>query len=386
MGGYMAKRKPIVILDIPNETDMRRLYQLAAEYREMQPWEWMDDRDIFSVVDPVSDVRYYISVLGSAGIDYSLAAFRGAAGHDFLSKMRYQDEDLSDFNEQVRLEALYLTLEDRSFLEKRELENLRRFGIRCEGPHNWPCFRSMGTGLLPDLLNGSECRTMIHLLEQTMLIAQRAKSDKSFLVTMYVDISDDNDDQQAYLPVYLTRFSTVQDGELIWQEEYREAEQFHPFYPRIKLSDKEQLSHVLALPVNEHDKLEIDISYIDIAIRGTNGARSYHPQLMTIISGDGFFVAFELFKSIQENTKTFDQKLTAIFNRMIKHIGASQARPGQILTCREAVYRLLEPLCDQLDIQLVRLPKLKETPHMVEEMMIGINDWDDLENLNEHED
>lgn len=373
----MAKRKPIVILDIPNETDMRRLYQLAVQYREMQPWDWMDDRDVFSVVDPVSDVRYYLSVLGSAGIDYSLAAFRGAAGHDFLARMRNKDQDLSDFNEKVRLDALYLTLEDRSFLDKRELDNLRRFGIRCEGPHNWPSFRSMGTGLLPDQLNGSECRTMIHLLEQTLLIAQRAESDKSFLVTMY---AQDDDGQLAYVPVYLTRFATVQDGELFWQEEYREAEPFRPVYPRIRLSDQEQLSHVLALPVDERFTLEIDISYLDIAIRGTNGARSYHPQLMTIISSDGFFVAFELFKSIQEKSKTFNQQLTAIFNRLLRYIGGSQAaRPGQILTCREEAYRLLEPLCDQLDIRLVRLPVLKETPRMVEEMMIGVNDWGDLE-------
>lgn len=379
----MAKRKPIVILDIPNETDLRRLYQLAVQYRDMQPWDWMDDRNVFSVVDPVSNVRYYISIMGNAGIDFSLAAFRGAAGHAFLAKMRHRDQDLSDFNEKVRLEALYLTLEDRSFLDKRDLDNLRRFGVRCEGPHNWPCFRSMGTGLLPDQLNGSECRTMIHLLEQTLLIAQRAESDKSFLMTMY---AQDDDGQLAYVPVYLTRFSTVQDGELIWQEEYREAEPFQPVYPRIRLSDKEQLSHVLALPVDERFSYEIDISYLDMAIRGSNGERSYHPLLMTIISSDGFFVAFEIFKSLQEKTKTFNQQLTDIFNRLVNHIGRSQARPGQILTCREEAYQLLEPLCEQLDIQLVRLPALKETPKMVEQMMIGVNDWDDLEKLDDPDD
>jgi hypothetical protein len=379
----MAKRKPIVILDIPNETDLRRMYQLAVEYREMQPWHWMNDQDTFSVVDPVSGVRYYILVLGNAGVDYSLAAFRGAAGHAFLSDMRTNDKSLSDFNDRVRLEALYMTLENRSFLDKRELDDLRRFGIRCEGPHSWPSFRSMGTGFLPDQLNGSECRTMIHLLEQTLLIAQRAESDKSFLVNIY---AEDEDDQLVYLPVYLTRFATVQAGELIWQEEYREAEQFQPVYPRIRLSDKEQLSHVCALPVDDDYKLEIDISYLNITIRGTNGARSYYPQLMTIISSDGFFVAFELFESMNEKSKSFDQQLKSIFNRLIKHMGVTQVRPGQIQTCRDEVYQLLEPICDQLDIQLMCLPILQETPRMVEEMMIGIDDQDDLEKLYEQED
>jgi hypothetical protein len=224
---------------------------------------------------------------------------------------------------------------------------------------------------------------MIHLLEQTLLIAQRAESDKSFLVNIY---AEDEDDQLVYLPVYLTRFATVQAGELIWQEEYREAEQFQPVYPRIRLSDKEQLSHVCALPVDDDYKLEIDISYLNITIRGTNGARSYYPQLMTIISSDGFFVAFELFESMNEKSKSFDQQLKSIFNRLIKHMGVTQVRPGQIQTCRDEVYQLLEPICDQLDIQLMCLPILQETPRMVEEMMIGIDDQDDLEKLNEQED
>ena len=56
----------------------------------------MDDRDAFSVVDPVRGVRYYISVLGNAGIDFSLAAFRGAAGHAFLSDMRTSEKSLDE--------------------------------------------------------------------------------------------------------------------------------------------------------------------------------------------------------------------------------------------------------------------------------------------------
>ena len=379
----MAKRKPIDLLDIPSETDLRRLYQLAVQYREMRPWLWMDDRDTFSVVDPVSSIRYYISVLGNAGIDYSLAAFRGAAGHDFLHDMRTRGKNLSDFNDRVRLEALYLTLEDRSVLDKHDLDTLRRFGIRCEGPHNWPYFRSMGTGLVPDRLNGSECRTMIHLLEQTLLIAQRAESDRSFLVTLYVD---NGDDELTHVPVYLTRFSTVQDGKLNWQEEYREAELYQPGYPRIRLSDKDQLSGLRALPVKNSFKLEIDINYLKIATRASDGERSYYPQLMTIISSDGFLVAFELLKSLQDKTKAFDQQITSIFNQMLIHVGYSQARPGQILTCRDEVYQLLEPLCNQLDIRLVLMPALKKTPKMVEEMMVGIDDLEDLDNLDTQDD
>jgi hypothetical protein len=272
--------------------------------------------------------------------------------------MRTKEQDLADFNNQVRLEALYLTLEDRSFLDKRDLDTLRRFGIRCEGPHNWPCFRSMVTGLLPDLLNGSECQTMIHLLEQTLLIAERAESDKSFLIPMYFD----DKSHRTYVPIYLTRFATVQDGELVWQETYMEAEMDRPVYPVIKLNNEEELDSLRRLPVLDSRKLEIDLSYVNLAIRGSDGERSYHPLLMTVIDEDGVILVHELIKSI-------DKEITEVFNRLLNYMRGTQSRPGQILTCREEVFQLLKQLCEQLDIRLVRLPKLKKTPYVVEQLL-----------------
>jgi len=44
-----------------------RVFSAAEKIKEMKPWEWMAETDIFGIRIPETERIYFISVMGSAG-------------------------------------------------------------------------------------------------------------------------------------------------------------------------------------------------------------------------------------------------------------------------------------------------------------------------------
>ena len=80
----MAKKNtppaPTIPLDL-----WRELYQAAASFRLLAPWQWMDDTHIFGVNND-HGVRL-VTVMGSLGEVFGLASYRGSAGANFLLRL-----------------------------------------------------------------------------------------------------------------------------------------------------------------------------------------------------------------------------------------------------------------------------------------------------------
>ncbi|MEW5762522.1 MAG: hypothetical protein AB1776_04915 [Bacillota bacterium] len=45
----------------------KALYELSRRYREMAPWEWMGNNELFGVRDPETGETGYCSVIGALG-------------------------------------------------------------------------------------------------------------------------------------------------------------------------------------------------------------------------------------------------------------------------------------------------------------------------------
>jgi len=64
----------------PTLNEWRKLYQAAIRIKEIAPWEWMTETDIFGVQDPETDEISFVSIMGMLGEHLSLAVYRGGEG------------------------------------------------------------------------------------------------------------------------------------------------------------------------------------------------------------------------------------------------------------------------------------------------------------------
>lgn len=87
---YLAgEREPIPgLLDHPGVTPelVGDLFEAAAEFYYVAPWEWMLDEDLIAVRYPVPDGEWrFASVMGHAGMEFGLAVFESLADYDRLA-------------------------------------------------------------------------------------------------------------------------------------------------------------------------------------------------------------------------------------------------------------------------------------------------------------
>jgi hypothetical protein len=160
--------------------EWRRAFRLAEEIRVIEPWEFMEETDIFGVEDPVSGTMGFVSVMGMLGELFAVALYEGATAlYDFFAA---QDANLNAYPERV-LEAqqLQLSFENRDMLDRRDRELIKRMGLQLRGPQGWPMFRSYRAGFVPSLIDQDELRFLSIALEQCLDVFPRFEADPSLL-------------------------------------------------------------------------------------------------------------------------------------------------------------------------------------------------------------
>ncbi|MBS1253010.1 MAG: hypothetical protein MAG451_02055 [Anaerolineales bacterium] len=93
---YLAGgREPIPgLLDNPRVTpeQVGDLFEAAAEFYDVMPWEWMLDEDMIAVRYPVPDGQWrFASVMGYAGMEFGLAVFEDISDYDILATALPED-------------------------------------------------------------------------------------------------------------------------------------------------------------------------------------------------------------------------------------------------------------------------------------------------------
>lgn len=71
----------------------KNLYTLFDEFTAMQPWTYLYETDIFGVKSPDTQQQYFISIMGTRGEVFGLAAYEGPlALHRFWDFYEYEAE------------------------------------------------------------------------------------------------------------------------------------------------------------------------------------------------------------------------------------------------------------------------------------------------------
>src|ERR1051326_7444971 len=160
--------------------ESKTLFSLAARVKELAPWEWMDESEVFGVQNPETGELGFVSVMGMAGQHFAVAVYVGAEGLygvlDFASQ-----ETITNPDQLLAIPQLQASFENRDTLDKQDRELIKRLGLKFRGAGAWPMFRSYRPGFMPWFVTSEEARFLAHALEQTLEVAPRVKEDPDIL-------------------------------------------------------------------------------------------------------------------------------------------------------------------------------------------------------------
>jgi hypothetical protein len=323
----------------PTLEEWRKLYQRAESVKELAPWEWMDEMDLFAVQDPKTGTPGFVSIMGQMGEHFAVSVYLGPEGLRGFWDLQETDALLST-EQLLQIPQLQASFEDRTLLDRQDLDTIKKLGLKFRGRNAWPMFRSFRPGFLPWHLEAKEVRFLETVLEQVLDVAPRFKEDTSLLTP-----SEESDD-------YLVRVPQKKEGHLTWQD--RVLHVVLPDPPPILISiERSVLEDLRGFPPTEN-RFEMDFFMAPIPVQ-EKGERPFFPYVLMIVDGEsGAILSQELLQPVPSLEAMWGKIPGKVADRLLALGGV----PGQITVRSEFHFQLMQPLADELDLIIDCAPRL----------------------------
>src|SRR5439155_12572522 len=140
----------------------------AVAFRDLAPWRWTSEADLFGVEGPESGQTGYCCVMGGAGEHFALGVYLGSEGLAGLWRLREAGEiGAYDPGEVLSWQnCLMASFEDRNLLRQPDLETIRALGLKFRGRGAWPLLRRYLPGYAPWYLTAPASRFLTAAPEQ----------------------------------------------------------------------------------------------------------------------------------------------------------------------------------------------------------------------------
>ena len=318
------------------------LYGLAEKIRELAPWQWIEENYIFGVKFLQNDTFGFISVMGTLEKHRAVTVYLGTEG----LRGFWHAEDLEPNEDPASIfhvPQLMASFEDRSLLEDRDMEQIRRLGLSYRGKGAWPLFRSYRPGYHPWFLSSEEVKILSTALEQTLVIANRVKEDISLL---------EPDDEDSYF----VRIPERSGKQTIWKDRHM-IFQLEPFQIKPNL-DPKQFDEVIALG-QSGSEFELDCFPAPVRI-GPEGTRPHWPHALIVVEAERGLIMGSEFLSAEDGLPALWSEIPG---KLLTILSTSSTRPASVRV-RSTLYRdILTPLLDALKVNITKrsdLPALDE--------------------------
>ena len=318
--------------------DWRELYKAAVRVKEISPWEWLTEADIFGVQSPETGDLGFVSVLGMLGEHYAVSLYLGSEGiHGFLNLQAMGP--LADPDDLIQIPQLQASFEDREQLDKRDRAVIKELGLKFRGRNAWPWFRSYRPSFFPWFLEAGEVRFLTVALEQLADVAPRFRERPSLLEPSGGD-------------GYLLRVPRREGETLLWEDAATGVPPLDapPIEVEVEVSKMEALGR---LPMRKAH-LEVDFFMFPAPV-GDEGDRPYFPHMLMMVDAErGMILGSELLTpspSQEAMWGAVPETLAEIFSRM-------ELLPEKVSVDSDLLFSLLEPLAEEAGFELDLAPSL----------------------------
>jgi hypothetical protein len=324
----------------PSLEQWKRLYELMGKIRELAPWEYMYEHNIFGVQFPEKGNLGFVSVMGNLGEHFAVAVYMEKKGFEgFLNMQRMGYRLAPDIVLQVP--QLQASFEDREMITPEDRKIIKQLGLKFRGRKAWPQFRSYRPGCFPWYLEKEEAQLLIHGLEQLMDVSPRFKKDPGTLQPPEPDGK------------YLVR---VYENEK-WVDRPQKIR--FPADPPLRLSMNMDALNYLKSMSKQNSIVEVDIQMMEEAVRDKKFDRPYFPFMLMIAENQSrMILGVDLLSplpSLEEMWEHIPEKVTETL--------ANYLLPKEIRTKNPIIALLLSPLEKEVGVKVnlvSRLPAVEQ--------------------------
>jgi len=324
--------------------DWRRLYDAAVAFRQIGPWNWMDDSMVFGVVDPVSGEIAWCAVLGLRGEVFGLAAYLGAAGLSIHSRIQAGELGADDDEIRFGFPCLMASFENRQGLEASDAALIRSLGLTFRGRNSWPQFRSHRRGWYPWRLGGSEVIFLTEVLQQAFVVCSRLQSEPELLKPHRAN--------ELFVRV------TAGDGGWIDQRMKPVPSPVVPLQEPVV--DETEIARLKSSTARREGIWEADLFYMPTPTQESRDERPYYPVAMCWVDQhSGLCLSIELLEQADDP----DLKAWALNEQLLKLVKENSRIPQAIHVPRRGLAAALTKSASILGCELSlskRLPALRE--------------------------
>jgi len=316
----------------------KEFYEAAIAYRDLSPWEWMHDGDIFGVQDPESGEIGYCCIMGNAGEVFALGVYPGDEGFKtYLLLVNQPDELTLEDQVALGLNQILLKVEfvDRAELTEQDLKQIKALGLRFRGRNQWVQAHSHLPGAPGWPINVEQARRLTHALRQACDVAVRYVEDEGVLYGKGNKM--------------LLRVPKQKEGQLVWQDRYVANKGYNvtPF-PVIEPSPALVKKAQKELKRGKGAILFL-FQYMRNQVKGDDGL-PFIPRLALWISYPGGMIVSMDMLSREDGP----EKLEASFFKLIHEMGFI---PQQIAVNSVMGNKALSLLAEELGIELMLAPE-----------------------------
>jgi hypothetical protein len=343
----MAKKQNIAL--------WQEFYKVAEQFRNMAPWRWMYDSDLFGVENPETGEIGWCSIMGNAGEHFALGVYKGVAGfQSFWGLADLGDEGINMLNPEHLNVAFgqlcwMISFEDAYMVYPQNKKHLKELRITFRGKGQWVTATSNDPGFHPWPLDEKDLPFLILCLQQAMNVAIRAEDKPDLL------------DEERWL----VRKPTKKGAELEWEDTYLEDEDI-PEAECTPIEPSEQFIKKINGMKRVEGAMMLGTFLLRHDVQESPNERPWNPFLMVSLQyGSGYIVTQDMirYSDLEKSLEPFLLNLFETIGVVTSQLGYHHPPVGQ----------LLKKICQKANIDLFYVPGEEPTFRDLLESMAQFN-------------
>jgi hypothetical protein len=328
----------------PTPEEWGRLYAAARRVKEMAPWEWMMEDEVFGVRNPEREEIGFVSVMGAAGQHFAVALYQGSdAIYDFLALSEEGSDGQPDrigAERLLEIPQLQASFEDRGRLQKEDRDIIKKLDLKFRGANSWPMFRNYAPGMFPWFLTSSEARFLTTALEQLLDVAPRVRDDEDIL------FGEGDDD-------FLVRVPRAEKARLVWADKIVRIPEPEKKEATPSPLDPQSLESLKKLP-EVTNVLEIELTMLPTPVREKKERPFFPYMLMLAEAQSGMILGNDMLQPLP----SLDAMRAELPVKVAEHLLRLGVKPLKINVRTETTAKSLAPMAEELGIRIKLSPKL----------------------------
>jgi hypothetical protein len=323
-------------------------FRAAEAFRDLKPWEWMYDSDLFGVQDPVSGKIGYCCVMGNLGEHFGITIYSGEDGlNSYYEMLEFGQDD--PMMAGLRQNCLSISFEDREDLPEQDRKFFKALGVKFRGRKQWVLAQEFSPGYLPWHISEAQVPFLTVALQQAVNVASSVRENSEMLQF---------DEEKV-----LVRVPKPMGNSFAWENQISDMPDINTsiaLKPIPSLMQKAKQMH------QSDAALLLSLAFAPSPTRVDAKSRPFFPMIAVLMEQEqGVILAFEMFQPDELEAK-IQHWLLGAFEK------TKDALPQKLIMSNGYGASLLEDIVDEMGIELYVSPddpKFREVMEMMFQFM-----------------